>query len=460
VTPFERAALVGLGQSTPERTGTAVDALVDGTDAWSVLLTAGAWGVWRQAGAVAPRREVPEGHEPELRPEPQPAASGLIRKVLSRSPELIPALANSLHERGFCLPRSVLREALDSREPSLFPLFGPRERWLAEQNPAWAWALEAPVEDEHSWDEGTPEQRLGVLRTLRNQEPSAATAVLSAGFKGESADFRAKALAVLTEHPLPGDEGFFQTCLRDRAGKVRELATRAMCRLPESAFVKRMTERADALASLTRKKPSMVDRLRGKKGTATLDFELPTSFGADWAPDGMNPKGKRAHWLQHILRCVPAKHWCARFELSPHELVAAMVEQEEVDAVLLAAAWSGDLDFLDVLRAQTRVPMTQLTLDRDARIRILESGFDPQLIRGLAAPWPESVALAWLREVKADLDQPWWTDTLSVASTAIPSSLLEQARLGEHDSWPRALERAVEAYNDRIHQRRRMQELL
>ena len=236
-----------------------------------------------------------------------------------------------------------------------------------------------------------------------------------------------------------------------------------MCRLPESSFVKRMTERADALATLTRKAPSMVDRLRGKKGTATLDFELPTSFGADWADDGMDPKGKRAHWLQHILRCVPARHWCARFDFTPDELVAALVEQEEVDAVLLAAAWSGDVDFLDVLRAQDRVPVSQLSLDRETRIRVLERGFDPAVIEGLAAPWPAAVARAWLNEVQADLDQPWWSTTLLVAATAIPSSLLEHAHLvsqGEHDSWPAALRRAVETYNDRIHQRRRMQELL
>jgi hypothetical protein len=93
---------------------------------------------------------------------------------------------------------------------------------------------------------------------------------------------------------------------------VRVAAQALLARLPESAYVRRMTERADA----------MID-LRGG-----LDVRPPNAVDDSAERDGILRKppagvGAKEYWLIACLGSVPPSHWCARFSANPDALVAA-----------------------------------------------------------------------------------------------------------------------------------------
>jgi hypothetical protein len=135
----------------------------------------------------------------------------------------------------------------------------------------------------------------------------------------------------------PADEPFLESCLKDRSKTVREAAAGLLARLPGSAYVARMTARADAMISLEEVKKGLL-----KKKTASLVVEPPQVWDASLAAEGLDEKppggmGKRAWWLRQILTVVPPAHWSARFKLPADDLLRALDENDYEKDVL--AAW-------------------------------------------------------------------------------------------------------------------------
>ncbi|MEY3211076.1 MAG: hypothetical protein RIT28_1557, partial [Pseudomonadota bacterium] len=144
--PFVRRALIGADSSAAE-TGTPVDTLVSRDEAapWRLLLLAGAWSAWRKAGftplspAVMPA-PAPEEPAPDL----PPGVARLVEDALAgHGAELLPELCQRARDRGRVLPPALLPLALSVTEPErralLTPILGARGRWLAAQDPAFAW---------------------------------------------------------------------------------------------------------------------------------------------------------------------------------------------------------------------------------------------------------------------------------------------------------------------------------
>jgi hypothetical protein len=100
-----------------------------------------------------------------------------------------------------------------------------------------------------------------------------------------------------------GDEDFLTQAMADGRKDVRATAADLLARLPGSALIKRMTERAD---TWIRYRKSL---LGGK-----LEVTPPAECDAAMVADGIEAKapkniGERAHWLRQVLSHVPPSHW-------------------------------------------------------------------------------------------------------------------------------------------------------
>jgi len=128
------------------------NALTDSLSAHSperrLLLAAGAWSVYRMAGAVPTVATAPpEPCEPDARATCSLTGRALLQQMLDgKHPELLPVVFARMHTASHKLPPGLLPQALDLIKPplraALAPLLGPRARWLAQFNPDWQWVLQ------------------------------------------------------------------------------------------------------------------------------------------------------------------------------------------------------------------------------------------------------------------------------------------------------------------------------
>ncbi|HFE45062.1 MAG TPA: hypothetical protein ENJ18_06145, partial [Nannocystis exedens] len=320
-------ALVGTDQCAPEPADRsekgAAGALVEGISGLApearLLLEAGVEAVVRCAG-VQSQGMAPK---PQLAPaESQQPCSGAMTEILRQilvgeQGALLPLALTEMQSAGFVLPPELLPTALacaKEQRPLLRPLLGARGRWLAAQNPAWAWAEgRAEVELSESealqiFAEASLAERRRVLLQVRRRDPASARVWLADVWRREKAEVRRTLLAVLEEHLGPDDEAFLEAALGDRSAVLRRQAAGFLRRIDGAAYGQRMSLRAAPCIRM--KVPGIAAKLRaateGRTPTADLEITLPERFDPAWAKDAMieaapGGVGRRAWWLSQLL---------------------------------------------------------------------------------------------------------------------------------------------------------------
>lgn len=481
------AALVGTGRQGDRRaqTGTPVDALVAGVTAEggqdkerALLLAAGAWAVYRQAGrapartgeAPAPARagEVPAPAGPETLAICPEGAARLLRALFDAHTDLLPEALERLRRAGWRLPPDLLPAALDLRAEevrrALIAVLGERGGWLARFNPAWAWVADAavaaaaglPADAETLWQEGTPRQRLSVLRRLRAADPARAREWVADVWKREKVDFRVELVRALQEGLSPEDEPFLEAALDDRGANVRAAAAPLLATLPGSAYADRARARADAL-------------LTGAAGTLTA--KPPKAFEKAWERDGIPAKprsgmGERGWWLMRALALVAPAHWEEHFALPPTDLIAAASAGDRAaellegwtraallhdDKVWIVALWEAWLrakkgkglreSLIGEMRSELLPRLPSDAAERVAR-RIMAGDSVPddlewdEVVSALPTPWPQDFAETYLHGLRTFVatgltpktydTEPWYM-SLPGSATALPSACFAAA---------------------------------
>lgn len=213
---------------------------------------------------------------------------------------------------------------------------GARGAWLMRLDPRWRFEA-AETEDATSvWTTGTREQRIAAIARLRATNPAKAGQLIQSTWKEDAADDRAAFIASMRQSLGPDDETFLESCLDDRSKQVRAAAAELLARLPASAFVHRMIDRATLLLKLI---PATRTGVLRKLAPASLEVSLPSdSFDPAWARDGISEKptekiGRRQWHLQQFLATIPPAHWSAAWNLSPDKCIDA-VSGEFADVVL------------------------------------------------------------------------------------------------------------------------------
>ncbi len=301
----------------------------------------------RLAGAL-PREgaTVPPPCPPDATPVCAAAAADLLRRLLGG--EHAACLREWLELAASQDRRAAHRDlpallALGSQRPDLRgpigAVLGERGRWLARQHEAFAWALGTGGDlPDAVWQTGTPAERLAWLRRCHERDPAAALAALAATWCDETGDQRELLLPSITATPhAAAAEWLERVALRDRRGAVRQLAQRALLRLPQSALAVRARERVRSLLRL--------DGLQQKR----LVVALPAAFDPAWQADGVEEKpptgtGPRAHWARQLLGMVPLSHLLATFQAKPEQLFAWNRDDDSRDVLRLAFVDAARLD--------------------------------------------------------------------------------------------------------------------
>ncbi len=504
--PLTKLALAGTVRAEADSlsTETPVDLLAaqltDKGRERALLLAAGSLAAYRQAGHIAGPATTPiEPATTDDRPAISPTAARLVGEMLAgKNEELLPEALERARRAGLLLPPWLLPAALDVRlnasKTAVLPVLGERGRWLARFNARWHWAIQTPLgangallpNVEAVWEEGTPAQRLEMLRQVRRSDPAKARAWLETAWKTERAGDRQELLAALDDNLSPDDEPFLETALDDRGAAVRKTAAGLLARLPDSDFVKRLCARADDFVSYT------VGFLRH----AVLTIHAPQTLPKDWQRDGIELNGtpglgQREDWLLELLSLIPLAHWQRKLDADPLEIVAAarnssdwrqgMLEgwaraairegvQEWLDPLWTWCAESqgsrnDDLlrDLTGVLRQDTAERLVAGFLGRELGDGHMYNRWQ-QVISALPRPWTARFGFAYLDVLDSDLGKlasGWprnayvWGQYMHWAALAVPPACFAKALVISSRELPlpeiQRLGSTIEKFRDILH---------
>ena len=477
--PIVTTALVGTARQEQAHyaTGTPTDELIAGLteseNERKLLLGAGAWAVYRQAGQRAQRiLALPEPAAVETLPACSPQAALLLSRLLNgEHTELLPEALTRLREVGQRLPHHVLPLALDrptkELRPLLIPVLGERGRWLSQFNPAWKWVRDflsdttqaLPADAETIWQEGSAGQRVEILRRLRAVDPAQGRTWIEEVWKQEKAEMRNDLLNALEIGLAADDEPLLEKALDDRAPSVRQTAAHLLTILPTSALVARMCERGNNLLKL----------VKGKLG-----LELPEILEKAWQRDGIVEKiayrqvGERAWWLIQVLGAIPPAFWEKQWNKNPGELLAMLPNNEWQTNIVegwsraalnsrathwLTPLWQWWQTYFERSKQKTvsdssirehilrAMPQDEAERASLALLQAEKNAWEASLL-ALPKPWSHDFARTYLSLVRASYEklkkhpdksnphQNSWISSLSDAALALPPTCFAEAQQG------------------------------
>ncbi|MFA9287498.1 DUF5691 domain-containing protein [Comamonas sp. SY3] len=363
--------------------------LLRATAVAAVLERAG-WRPAQPAATVATAALPPPAAESRPAPQGEPLLRLLGEVLQGNAPELLALALASLDEAGQRLPYALLVDALHQGRQSvelrqwLTPVLGERGRWLAAQNPQWAYAhgVQETADAEQIWQEGSLEQRVALLQQQRATDPAGARARLEASLKELGARERAPMVQSLARGLSADDEALLEKLLGDRSKEVRESAASLLARLSHSPHSQRMGAALQAMLS--------------QDAQGEWQIEPPQEGHKDWERDGvtLQPpayiKGHRAWWLQQLVELTPLDFWHQQLNKTPEQLWEWSRRSDWKSA--LRQGW------IAALRAQCDVrwlPLIQ-SMESDSR----SSDVLPLLMAELSAEERET---QWLAQLQAKL---------------------------------------------------------
>ncbi|SHM00682.1 DUF5691 domain-containing protein [Hymenobacter psychrotolerans] len=438
---LQRVALLGTRQSPDELP--AVPGFTLPEDApdhreKQALLSAGVLSTIRKAGyqpAAATAATIPPA-APETQAALGVSGAQLLQQLLEgQYPELLPEFLVALAENQRRVPHQLLVTLLEyARTRSALhrpaaAVLGQRGAWLAVQNPAWQIFLAASEQatEETAWETGTIAQRTIYLETLRRRAPTQARELLAAVLPQEPARHQAQLLETLQEQLSTDDAALLTQYLAAKSKEVRQTVLPLLVRLPDSAVLERLWQRAELLV-----------RLKSNLLSKKLLVELPASdWDKTWLLDGIEQKdsrfpGEKAALLGQLLALIPPQRWAEHWSLTPAKIIDLAADTEWAELLLTAwseaavlhqdAGWARAL--LEWLHAQPRKKAPGLPVARLAAVlppaQLTElvlpllnatphfSTDAPwqHLLQLVPAPWPETLTRRVVELLRRALRQP------------------------------------------------------
>lgn len=314
----------------------------------ALLGAAAALSLGRRAGRIQPGYPALAEMQPapdDNRPRPGPA-------VCANIGELINGKYKAAQNEWLALMIKTGRRMPEEHLPALLELgkqnadvqealahtIGARGRWLAAQNPDWAYILDTKIET--TWKTGSRQARCILLGRLRARDAVQARELLESTWKDDPPDDRHDFLWALRIGLSLADEPFLEHVLDDRSEKVSRRAAWLLSNLPESDLVRRVTARALPLLYIDESHPFPTPRfLSARAGPVKrLAVTLPERCDPAMVRDGIEAQrrrfsfgggvGDKGWWVQQMIGMIPPIRWCEKFGLSPAELIAMAARSE------------------------------------------------------------------------------------------------------------------------------------
>ncbi|GCE28159.1 hypothetical protein KDA_36430 [Dictyobacter alpinus] len=439
----------------------------------SLLLAAGAYAIYSQAGFVAPEAPaVLAQAEPEILPACSDAIAHQFEGLLQLHAQiLLPEALQCLQAAQLRLPHTLLPASLSvatdnpNLQQAFLPMLGKRGSWLSQFNPRWNWISQRQPEEltiaeqEILWQEGTIAQRKKILQQLRVIDPAKARDWLQSVWKQEKAEIREDLLHVIATNITSADTPLLEQALNDRSQHVRALAAKLFSYLPETAPMQRILLCADSILNYKNNE---------------LQITLPNLEDAQWKGMGefvtdVTEKSSPPEWLHSILRLVPPPHWEEHLRLSPIQITELLVKLERKDEIIndltLAAVWHHSLNWYEPLlhwsiehvilrtrqeRINTPYPIMLAALPQEqAEALVMPIVEHPdhwaRAVHLLPTPWSRKYSQHFIQTLqkyyaqKNNTNYTAWTDSLPTVASALHPDTLELAQgpweLPEEAGW-------------------------
>jgi hypothetical protein len=312
-----------------------------------LLTRAAVLGTWMAAGIrlpeVADIAPVPIVEAEVLQPM-KPKLVRLIQQMIDDSPQVAKEILRAAQQRGLIVPAELLPGLFElaKRDKSLREavsgIGGKRGATFARMRADWTFILgSATGLNDSAWD-GSKQERTAYLRELRTIDCAKARKLVEDCWKGEQAAVRKDFLATFEVGLSAEDEPFLERALEDRSSEVREIAASLLVRLPNSAYVTRMKERAKKCLEVEKKSGLLNRAISAISGSAKTTFLIhaPTELDAAAKRDGLEfPARKhgetdkfiadqRAEMLGRFILGTPLELWTEATELTPAELIVGV----------------------------------------------------------------------------------------------------------------------------------------
>jgi hypothetical protein len=332
-------------------------ARLDNNDREGILLgAAAAAALYLRAGRlpVKDNRSLPEACPHDDVPRCTPYAGERLKIMLrGQYQELLPEWLACVAAARQRVQEELLPSILDlgiarfALSEAILPVLGQRGEWLAGQSAEWRTVFS--FEDGSVWEDGSIDQRRIYLESMRRRDPAGARELLVNVWEQESPKNRADLLQMLSQGLSQDDEPLLERALDDKWSIVRRTAADLLSRLPGSALVDRMRERAMGHIAF----------ISSARGKLEIEVTLPEERGEGMIRDGIvkvpphSQIGERAWWLQQMLSAVPPSFWLQRSRRTINELLKA-AKKSEWSQVLLngwsrAAVGFGDVEWIESL---------------------------------------------------------------------------------------------------------------
>ncbi|QGJ70482.1 Hypothetical protein PBC10988_21790 [Planctomycetales bacterium 10988] len=302
------------------------------------LLRGAADAIFQQAGYLPTTKiSVIEPAPEETKPYCPHSLTGMLVTALQDAEKgPLPRFLEELAAQGLLIPPGFLPALLQLKAKEfghiLPQVIGERGRWLSQWVPDSEWLRSRSLSTEQFseseakeiWEEGTTQERIDVLKTVRRHQPALAIDWLAADLNKEKAEDRVKLLEALEINLSLDDETFLQDQVTDRSKFVKEKAVDLLAAIPGSEFATLIQERAKKLLQTT-----------GKKG-GLLQFEcVPTQVMAkDWQIAGFMDLRRRGFSQKEVkviqfLRYVPLTFWEEHLGADPQTITesAALLKE-------------------------------------------------------------------------------------------------------------------------------------
>ncbi len=326
------------------------------------LKTAALLWAYRRAGTLPPVAAVPA--PPPCPPETRPyAPAGALKSLKRLLHEAAPApflehVLEEFNRRDWLVSPDLLLHLLQTGTMPAHRLaqelirlgVGERGAWLAQFQPAWAYAL-APGDPEAAWQTGRLEERRRAFASLRQQDPARALALLGESWPTETVRERKEWIRLMQTGASPGDLPFLKKINEeltppppDEKPMQRELRLEVAQRLlarPESGWGERLFD--DHLRHyFPVPKKGILGWLGGKP---EIRLTVPTDARQVLTPalvhDSLGFPSKSsdarlhyalsetAYWLRVLMPFVPPRRWAKHWGLDAEACVRVFCENED-----------------------------------------------------------------------------------------------------------------------------------
>ncbi len=256
-------------------------------------------------------------------------------------PDLLPEFISHLVKNKKLLPLDLLPELLDESLSDhelwkeLQDAIGQRGNWLIHQNPTWQKLSFVP--DISLWETGKRDQRLQLLRYLREQNSKDAVSLIQSTWEQDDLQSKAKFVKALQINASKSDEPFLEHCLSNSRKEIRKAAAKVLAGIPDSKLCKRMF---DQVVDLIDFRPSSA------KKKEKLKIKLPDELTDNMIMDGIDPSsrwykgGVKASRLGQMIATIPPQYWEDHFNKTSGEALKLFVKSEWSELSLQAISES------------------------------------------------------------------------------------------------------------------------